>query len=1084
MSVTTKIVSPGLARDSAPEVGSQANALRRAENVVCRSPGVVESRPSFELLLESTTLERVRAIREFNGSIVMVTEHSGTHVWHIRDEGPAAYTLPVSGAAEPPDYHASETQFAQARENLYLAGKYGSVVLESETAGLGRMAGVDICVLTDYRYIGGNYSIAPAAVHSFAYEFVFVRKDSHGYTRRSPPSFRLVCVAGESQPNPNDVGVFGSGSIFYVPTTGVGALRAGDQVEFYRTRTAVGTAPQSACFLALTYTLTDDDIAQEFFVPPTDITFDDQLGSALYTNIDQEGALGAKYMPPVASTLASWARAMWFGRTVSKNRASFEILHLWRAGVARLARSATYTIASTLVTVADTSDLAPGMTWTDSFALGPTQDGTYVPANSYITDIVGPTTFNIFNAALASGTALSGVMGPQAYSGVQGAQQGLIAESAGSCTYASGSSTVFVPGGTSGYAAGMYWTDSASGPNTLGSHVLSHTTIDEVIDSSHIAMSTNAINSGSAVSYVGDTITIDGRDYYAWIAETDANHLSRDYWVWTSSKPYCFALLPPERGDLCFQHAIASLTQWINWHRLFGLAGAPGSTVAAIPTGPIDSPSTNVTESGDHDEIGQVEIDGGAHGVLLEEQGVGAAGWTVYSSCPSAFRAMPPSVLNSENDDRPNRLFWSDPDEPESVRVLSFVDIGLQTAPILRLAPLRNALMVFKADGVWRVTGSGPSSWSVELLDPTLNLLRPEALCVSQNKCYAWCVGGFYEFDENGSRSLTAGKLDVELREAAALVTASSFRGSLVVGVQQRNLVLFGAPGLSGGSDATTTVYAYNQTTGGWTEWPFEWGHACESKSLDRCYYSRPDEPAKTDNNAIDIEIRRMTADYRGYDRTYDLGPATLISGDVVTCTLADIGTWQPKAGDWISALSGSTRIYRRILTAAFGIGLWVLQLEDPIEDGTSLLVTDAGVFFVTEASAFFLISDLSGWQAHEGATFVLEWHPTAPSGLPVGAIARELQVQLDLREAPDPSAELSIPRYLVGGSTERNATVYTVESAMPRVATVQPLRVGVSRQVARGATVAPYFETSDIYAIRVVGASIVFEGVSEKTRR
>lgn len=1086
MSVTTKIVSPGLVRDSAPEVGSQVNGLRRAENVVCRSPGVVETRPSFELLVEDdATTRRVRALREFNGKCLSVQEDSVSHAWTIRDETLTAYSLPIDGMAEPPDYYASESQFAQARKNLYVAGKYGQAVLESEVAGVGRYAGVDVMALTDYRYFPGNFSIADNPTeHSWAYEFVFVRKDANGYTRRSPSSYRVVCVARVDQPNPDSTGVYASGSRFFIPTTGVSALRAGDQVEFYRTRTVEGLSPGSAAFLAFTYTLTDDDITAKYFAPPTDTVLPDNLGAALYTNIDQDGALGAKYMPPRAQTLALWARAMWYGRTVSKNRATIEIQRLHRAGVMRYATEATYTAASNVVTMADTTGLEAGMSWTDQYRYGSTVDGAFVPANSYIASVDSPTQITIFSSgAFGSGTAVSGVMDTGAWAGVPGSmQQGLIGEQLGTAVYTAGSPNVtLVLATTDGLTEGMYWTDSASGPNTLGSHVLSHTTIAEIFDSTHFAMSTNATNSGSAVSYVGDIIRIDDRDYYCWPQEYNVDGLALVP-PWASTMAYCLPLIDARGDELCYQVLVDYLVMWVNWHRLFGDSGAPGSSVAAIPAGDFTLAARSFSQNGD----GHIPLllEPQSHSVLLEEQGVGGDPWTVSSTNAGAFAALPPGVLNSENDDRPNRLHWSQPDEPEAVTLLSFVDIGEQTAPIMRVVALRNALLVFKSDGLWRVTGSGPSAWSVELLDPTLQLLRAEAVTVSNNKAYAWCVGGFYECDETGSRSLSAEKLDVELRVAAGYVTSSAFsRGALVIAVEQRNLVLFGVPGAVS-SDQTATVFAYDQTTQGWSEWPLAWEHACESASLDRCYYSRPPEAAKADANAIDVEIRRMASEYRGYDRTYDLGGGTGIDNDTVTVPLASLGTWRPVVGDWISAVSGSTRIYRRILEATFDAGSWTLVLEDEIADGDSLLITDADVFFVTEAGVFFFISDLSAWQAHEAATIALEWHPTAPAGLPVGAIARELQMQLDLREAPDPAEELSIPRYIVGGSSERSTTLYTVESAMARTATVQPLRVGVSRQLARAATVAPYFETSDIYAIRLVGASIVFEGVSEKTRR
>ena len=86
------------------------------------------------------------------------------------------------------------------------------------------------------------------------------------------------------------------------------------------------------------------------------------------------------------------------------------------------------------------------------------------------------------------------------------------------------------------------------------------------------------------------------------------------------------------------------------------------------------------------------------------------------------MRLNPDGVSPTEAEDRANRLYFSDPDEPESVPLLNYVDIGAQQSPILALVPLRNALLVFKSDGVWRVTGYGPTNWTVDPLDPTMRL--------------------------------------------------------------------------------------------------------------------------------------------------------------------------------------------------------------------------------------------------------------------------------------------------------------------------------------------------------------------------
>ena len=69
------------------------------------------------------------------------------------------------------------------------------------------------------------------------------------------------------------------------------------------------------------------------------------------------------------------------------------------------------------------------------------------------------------------------------------------------------------------------------------------------------------------------------------------------------------------------------------------------------------------------------------------------------------------------------RLYWSKIQEPEAVPLLNFTDVGDRNRDILALVPLDRALIVFKEDGIYSVTGSAPSSWIVDEIDTTLRFI-------------------------------------------------------------------------------------------------------------------------------------------------------------------------------------------------------------------------------------------------------------------------------------------------------------------------------------------------------------------------
>lgn len=1039
MSYSTSLSIRGIARDPSGFKTAEAGALRRAENVVVRSEGVAETRPGFDLLFERSTGNRVKSIQEFDGTVITVEQDANTLAWSIAGDNTPIATLDSSGSdpLSPPNFDDCETKFAEARGNLYITGERGVVALESGSGPL-RWSGVDMIYVTDYdanRTTSGGY--VPKRV--FGYRWVYVKKDSGGYVRRSPPSEMHVCTQAMGPQ------VFGTGTRFYFPSQ----LDAGDQVEFYRTIVTVGFTPRPETYLALTYTLTSGDISAGYFVPPNDVTQDADLGAELYTDSAQGGAIAAKYRPPIASVLSWWQRCMWYGRTRATQRLALTISNLYAAGVASFASNSTgvgpnrawqFTSASNSVTVTDTTGIVQGMVITDNFLLGPTVAGTYVPANTYVTGISG-TTVTMSHNALASGSAdiaalpLTPIAGLMAYTTTG--------------TLTSGSSTVTGIPSTTGMRVGMYFTTNASsaGGSTSASAVPAGTKILQILSSSSIKLDNNATSTGSVTFYVGDVITINSADFYAWRmpARSPNSFWQSQPWDTSVNPPRGFHIGMPDDsaqlGPFNYGLTMMNLAIVINYYALTHPTWRVRATAVgdlydfvALSTGddgtkswPGTTPVSIVLEGAS--EIGDISLDG----------------ISVSCTCTTAFSPNMPQ--DAESTTRPNRVYFSDLDEPESVPLVNFIDIGLLDEPIQALVPLRNALLVFKTDGIWRITGAGPAGWTVEQLETRLKLIRPETVTSMNGVAYAWTDRGFFSIDEGAAQSLSANTIDVELRQAAAAFDGQPLtHGTFVVCWRRRNLVLLGVPD---GAQATATarVYVFCITTGAWSEWPVAWGCAGESVN-DTLYESRPAD------GTVELEVR-YGVDPRGYDRSYLVGSATSVTGAVIVFGEADVAPWEPAVGDFVSTVIDAVTYWRRIVDAVHGGGSWTLTLDSAV-DGSSVEET---------------------WRGYEASALILEW---APSGtVPVGGIAREVQVQVDLRDA---TAALT-PKYLIGATSELTGPS-TVTSNKALVASVQPIRAQAPRAVARYANLAPYFETSNAQVIRVLGVSTVYEGTSEKTTR
>lgn len=1060
VSTSTQLQIKGLARDPNAFQAASGGALRRAENVVVRSEGVAESRPNFDLLNEVIgTTFRAKALHEFDGVLVVVSQNSASPNNWVVTVGSTGLAPPGADTtlAQPPNYDDTETRFAEARGNLYGTGIRGPFVVESGSAGTWRFAGVPpLPWMTDYS--APQLISANLPSHSYAYRFVLVRKDSSGYERRSPPSHRFACAINAAHGIGN--GTFATGTRVYIGRRSDTITAAeGDIVECYRTRITNGLEPRPEHFLAWSYVLTNTDVGNHYFAPPPDTCLDNDLGAQLYTDSSQAGAIAAKYAPPVASALASWQRCMWFARVVEVQRIVIEMKSFGRAaaGVPRLIfKNVLYTAGATTLTVADTSQLEAGMYWTDNLVYGPLETVlgvVYVPPNTTIVSITNATDFVISNAVLigAVDPANSGVESPLS-------PRGMIAEIQ-SGTYTNGSAIVTGLTTTQGLFAGMYWTDSQYGPAFAGVKTQSGTKILNILSSTSITMTKTATATGTVASYYGDIVTIGGLDFYAWaeyVAGSGVYIIPGGAWTAAGLNHFynCFSIGGPRTGIDPKWLATLNLQSWLAYNENASVGGQftlTSSQVLGDYSPGVSSIGFGVLVSGLFPSLNV------AHALEIEELIRTYGDVDLTTSCTAPSGIGPTNPLVPANTIHPNRLYFSDVDEPESVPLPNYFDLGGLDEPIQAVVPLRDMLLVFKTDGIWLVTGSGPSSWSVEPVDTMLRLVRPETVCVVNGVAYAWCDRGFFSITEGGAQSLSANALDVELRAAARLVMNHPLsHGAFVIGWRRRNLVLLGVPSASSAS-ACAKIYAYSLTTGAWSEWPMAWGPACESPSLDAVYYSRPADAV------VSYEMRRASElAPRGYDREFTFtGFVAVATPTSLTISQVNCGQWEPVVGDFIGCSPASVFTYRRIVSVSLGTGTYTLGIESAITGS----------------------SGVSVWKAREAAEIVLEWHPTAPAGVPVGAMVREIHVQLDLRDA-DQKTEITTPRYLVGGTGEHGTSPTTLTSNKAREATIQPLRVGTSRQIARAANLAPYFKTSDISPIRVLGISLVHERTSERTTR
>ncbi len=263
-----------------------------------------------------------------------------------------------------------------------------------------------------------------------------------------------------------------------------------------------------------------------------------------------------------------------------------------------------------------------------------------------------------------------------------------------------------------------------------------------------------------------------------------------------------------------------------------------------------------------------------------------------------------------------NGLAWSNNREPSHFPDTNFEHIGADDEPILALHAIKNALIVFKKDGAFRVSGSGAESgFRVDELDKNVRLVSPDAACELGDKVYAWADTGVYEVDENGTENISDVTLSEVLHpiEVKIGVGNTAAPGAWMCANRREDEILLSVPAQS---DLTVgeRLYVWNKSQRGWTTW-------LSSGAL-RHGISRASGLAISDGTSIRLE---QDPNGTGYVPFLDEATSVTIS-DVsdLNVTINAGSGWTPTVGDVILRGAVYARVTAVTDTTHFAVDLAV----------------------------------------------------------------------------------------------------------------------------------------------------------------
>ena len=283
------------------------------------------------------------------------------------------------------------------------------------------------------------------------------------------------------------------------------------------------------------------------------------------------------------------------------------------------------------------------------------------------------------------------------------------------------------------------------------------------------------------------------------------------------------------------------------------------------------------------------------------------------------------NIVESSNDESSNRIYISKPKQPESVPLLQFIDVGSADAPIQRSVALRDSLFVFKADGIFRITGTDVNSFRVELFDSTTKILAKESVRAFNNQVFCYSDQGIISVSDTGVQVISR-PIESALLELSSDLYPNFADVSFGVSYESSRQYIFYTVTAKADTYATQ-AFVYNSLTNTWTRWIMNRTCAVVSERDNKLYSGHPtndyvyqerkdfalsdyadEEFAVTiaSSSSLDVTLSDASAAVVGMTLKQDKRQSviTAIDGDVVT--VSNVLAWEADTATLYTPISTS----------------------------------------------------------------------------------------------------------------------------------------------------------------------------------
>lgn len=193
--------------------------------------------------------------------------------------------------------------------------------------------------------------------------------------------------------------------------------------------------------------------------------------------------------------------------------------------------------------------------------------------------------------------------------------------------------------------------------------------------------------------------------------------------------------------------------------------------------------------------------------------------------------------LDSDNSARVNQIDISKFQQPEAAPLGFNLRVGSATKAIKRILKTREALIILKEDGVYRLAGTDVTNFAVDELNTTFVINGANTAVAFDNMVVAMTNQGVVAFDINGYELLSERQLGQTLLQLGQGSTFAELASAVAYNSDRKYLI--SVPFVA--DTENREVFVYNLDTKSWTKWLKPFTAGLEAKADGRLYLARPD---------------------------------------------------------------------------------------------------------------------------------------------------------------------------------------------------------------------------------------------------